>query len=382
MTKQFKEKAVALGKMMNSKSTMNIPLVKCILECFEIVFTEKDIDYMLLMGEGFYTKDELRLKWNLSGEEFESVFKSICDKGGIWQSKKEGVYDLAPIFPGWVELFASGPQNDIRKALIVKFSEFEDLLKSLNIAPVRMYMNHVNTKHMQNEQGRMSSIVAGTTRKIEVNKPVDAEQAVYMAGDIYPLLERHREHLALMNCFCRMKKELEGHHCEYNMPIEACLAVGRMADQLEQAGVARHVDYEEACSLIEQLEKMGCIHTLYHYGTDSAQEEIVVCNCCIDCCFLYGSFREGALSQLMIKAYYKPEVVKDAHCIGCNLCNRFCPTGATWYDKKSGQLMYDIDKCIGCGQCVVQCPAHYRDMVRDERNIFVRTLKKKNANGG
>ena len=73
------------------------------------------------------------------------------------------------------------------------------------------------------------------------------------------------------------------------MPIESCMAVGRMAVQLEKAGVARHISIDEARKLIDTLEKKGCIHTLYHYGTYSGNEEIVLCNCCIDCCFLYGA---------------------------------------------------------------------------------------------
>ena len=49
---------------------------------------------------------------------------------------------------------------------------------------------------------------------------------------------------------------------------------------------------------------------------------------------------------------------------------------ATWYDKERAELVYDIDRCIGCGQCVTQCPSGYRSMVKDERNIFVKTRKK------
>ena len=54
--------------------------------------------------------------------------------------------------------------------------------------------------------------------------------------------------------------------CDYDMPIESCMAVGRMAVQLEKAGVARHISIDEARKLIDTLEKKGCIQTLYHYG--------------------------------------------------------------------------------------------------------------------
>lgn len=128
MTNEFRKKAVELGKLMNSKSKLSVPLVKCIIECFEIVFDEQDIDYMLLMKDGYYSRDELKELWQLDGEAFEKVFTSIRDKGGIWESRQEGVYDITPIFPGWVELYASGPLNDKRRRLLIKFAEFENFL--------------------------------------------------------------------------------------------------------------------------------------------------------------------------------------------------------------------------------------------------------------
>ena len=39
--------------------------------------------------------------------------------------------------------------------------------------------------------------------------------------------------------------------------------------------------------------------------------------------------------------------------------------------------MFEVNKCIGCGQCVTQCHFDVRHMVRDERNVFVKTIKKK-----
>lgn len=387
MEKIYKEKAAQLGKLMNTKSTFSVPLIKVILECFEIAFTETDIDRLLMVGEGEYTKEQLSQLWGLDAAEFEEYFNHITNIGALWPRRQAGLYELSPIFPGWIEIYASGPENEKRRQLIKKFSEFENVLKMLNIPPVRAYMNHVNQNYVSSNPGRMSTVVTGTLpdsgktsgkpKTIKVGSKIDAENAVMQAGDLYPMLLKHDGHISVMNCFCRMMKKLDGKSCDYDMPIEGCIAVGRMSDMLVDSGVSRAISYDEAVELMGSMEKKGCIHTVYHYGITSTEDELIICNCCTDCCFLYNSYREGALSQLIMKAYYRPEIVDESQCIGCNKCKRYCPTMATYYDKNKKKLIFDIDRCIGCGQCVTQCVKPVRVMIRDERNVFVKTLKKK-----
>lgn len=43
-------------------------------------------------------------------------------------------------------------------------------------------------------------------RIIKINKNVDAVQAVYTEGEVMDILNRNKEHIAVMNCFCRTKR--------------------------------------------------------------------------------------------------------------------------------------------------------------------------------
>ncbi len=38
------------------------------------------------------------------------------------------------------------------------------------------------------------------------------------------------------------------------------------------------------------------------------------------------------------------------------LCEEACPTGATYRDEKTGALLIDETKCIGCRMCIYVCP--------------------------
>ncbi len=42
-------------------------------------------------------------------------------------------------------------------------------------------------------------------------------------------------------------------------------------------------------------------------------------------------------------------------CIGCKLCERYCPSNAIEFHSK-GKIDFDMGKCIFCGMCADVCP--------------------------
>ncbi len=56
-----------------------------------------------------------------------------------------------------------------------------------------------------------------------------------------------------------------------------------------------------------------------------------------------------------------PQVTMAHYPIGCQhcanpACAKVCPVGATWRDEKTGIVVQDVDKCIGCRMCMGACP--------------------------
>ena len=37
-------------------------------------------------------------------------------------------------------------------------------------------------------------------------------------------------------------------------------------------------------------------------------------------------------------------------------CTHVCPTGASYRDEKTGMVLVDKEKCIGCKYCMMACP--------------------------
>ena len=378
------KKVKKLIGMMNSITQVKIPPMKPILEIFDMAMDEKMLDYLLRVGVEEHTMKELKkLYVRMYGKEdyeknWASFWKELYEMSFLLPGEKDSSrFMLATIFPGWIELSVSGQLNEKRAAIIEKFMDFWDLLRKVNIAPVRMLTDAIGMKEKKTQTPRMSTFVSTGSREVSLNRPLTSEHQVRIAGDIYELLAKHKDNLSVMNCICRTHKMLSGEgECDFGLPLEGCLNIGPLSRQLVDNGISRKLTYEEACDLIEEFERKGCIHTLFHYGSDTDKEAINVCNCCNDCCLLYSSYQKGYLSKVFVKSFYSPAMIDESRCVGCNLCGKYCATGATYYDKKARKLVFDYDSCVGCGQCVTQCKFDVRKMVPDERAVFARTKKK------
>ena len=367
--------------MMNSVSKFTLPAVKPLMDCFDLAMDEQILDFLLEAGTGPYTIKELeavyRRLWPSADVEmqWQPFLDEILEMSFLYPEQDGDKYVMATIFPGWIELSSSGvgPRDDKKKAILARFMDYWKLLKLLNIAPVRAWENYIRTTNKDTDVPGMTTYMSRGSREITLNTPLTSEQEILAAGDVYELLARHRDEIAVMNCMCRLHKD----QCEQGLPLEGCVTLGSISRQLVEYGAARHLTFEEACRLMDDMEKHGCIHTTYHYGNSSDREEIAICNCCKDCCILYGSSRDGSISQVFVKSFYSPVMIDEGRCVGCNACGRYCPTDATWYDKVQKRLIFDYDRCIGCGQCVVQCKLDVRRMAPDARNVYVKTPKKR-----
>ncbi|OQX15050.1 MAG: twin-arginine translocation pathway signal protein [Desulfobulbaceae bacterium A2] len=105
-----------------------------------------------------------------------------------------------------------------------------------------------------------------------------------------------------------------------------------------------------------------------HYSMVFRQNRCIDCERCKDACVKtnhvpsYG-WRTTILERERQLASGETErIFMPVLCNHCNRppCVRVCPTKATYKDKKTGIVVMDYKKCIGCKTCMAACPYNAR----------------------
>lgn len=114
-----------------------------------------------------------------------------------------------------------------------------------------------------------------------------------------------------------------------------------------------------------------------HYSMVMRQNLCVDCELCKEACVktnhvpAYG-YRTTILEKLRITGPAATETIFTP--VLCNQCNRppcvrVCPTRATYKDKKTGIVVMDYKRCIGCKTCMAACPYNARYFNEEIRAI-------------
>ncbi len=381
MSKKREKDLRALAHLMNKQNITSIPVTRELLRCFDVAITPEENEFLLRIGTEPLTYEQISAFSGLSDKKFRLFLETICRKGFIWihyPEKEEERFVLAPILVGWFEVFLSDGSEAPEKKEFAR--RVDDLFKSwgkFNVFPAR---NLWNRRTEATRPHRRVVVPQGMRKKkavvLNIRQPIKtSDTKIYPASSVRELIEEHGDahKIAVVHCFCRQWRKFLGETCRFDHSPESCIVLGGLTEYVVRYGIGRHISKEEALKIVEEAQRKGAVHQVFHERDDLHLPEIAICNCCWDCCGIIGSYNRGLL-PIRVKSYYLAQIIDGSSCTGCGTCVRYCPTRAVIVKNKKSAI--DEQKCIGCGQCEIQCPENVIELLYEERNVTIPLLRK------
>lgn len=373
----------ALANQMNKQNSSSIPVTRALLDCFDVVITPEENEFLLKIGRDPLNYQQIFAFSKLPEESFRPFLETLCKKGLIWTrytEEEDELYILAPILLGWFEIFLSdGADTPQKREFALRV---DDLFKSwgkFNVFPFRSLWNYHTQKKSrshrrvvipQETNEKAKTIQVDVQQKIKI-----PETKIYPTKSVYELIEKYgnKNQIAVVHCFCRQWRKFVGEPCRFKHTDESCIAIGSITKYAVNYGIARYISKKEALEIIKDVQKKGAVHQVFHEREDLDLPELGICNCCWDCCGILGSYNRGMI-PIRNRSYYMAQIDDESLCTGCGTCIKYCPVRAvSVIDKKS---RIDEARCIGCGQCELQCPEGVIALAYDEREVALPLEKK------
>jgi electron transport complex protein RnfB len=241
----------------------------------------------------------------------------------------------------------------------------------------RLTKDLVDTFHQYHTEIFARTEMTGTRsvpqlRTIPVGKSIPApdKHSVATYDDIRRLLDDSPGPYAVANCVCRQTKDIQGQPCKYSDIRETCLHIGTdHARQYVEMGIARYVSKEEAYEILERAQQAGFI-----LQPENSKKPEAICCCGGDCCGLLSAVVKAPRPADMYASNYFV-AVDTSLCEACGVRVERCQLQARAIAE--GVSTVNLDRCIGCGNCVITCKSGATRLVK--KPVALVPPKDKNA---
>ena len=210
----------------------------------------------------------------------------------------------------------------------------------------RRFLNEFIAKHRGNVERKMQGLEA------ENALPNDT---VLLLNEIEEMIDA-AEHIVVQPCDCRRL----GQNCD--RPVETCIWLDDGALAALERGYGRLLSREEAKDVVRKADKAGLMHTADSEWRDRGLHAI--CNCCACDCYPFRAAQELGSKGAWPRSRYVAVYLGD-QCNLCGACVKRCHFDAFYHDESTmeidgisrRQVLYDQERCWGCGLCANTCPS-------------------------
>lgn len=187
---------------------------------------------------------------------------------------------------------------------------------------------------------------AEMVRILPVNQGITADARAWPSDRLEEILDRFRA-FAVTYCQCRLTMDLKGEAC--GKPLETCVLMGALAEQMIRNGRMRRIDRREALDIKRNAEAHGLV--TWVGNVDAIAGSNISCSCCGCCCYMLRLTTQFNAPTMIAPPHFRPHH-HPARCRTCGGCARVCPTGAITVDIFR---TFHPARCLGCGLCVGAC---------------------------
>ncbi len=221
----------------------------------------------------------------------------------------------------------------------------------------------------------------GLMRVIPIASSLDGTSEVVDGERVNLFLENART-ISVSPCSCRTSREIMGQGCGH-LKEDMCIQLDDAAELYIQTGKGRQVTLEEAKEIIARAEEDGLMHSIPN--TDGEGHTHAICNCCGCSCYALRAATMYSNPDMMRSNFVAK--VDEEKCVGCGECVPNCPTNAIklgnrltlsveeqkikhlntsrdmdWQENLHFDEDYRINRVesleTGTAPCKTNCPAH------------------------
>ena len=163
---------------------------------------------------------------------------------------------------------------------------------------------------------------------------IPVEKAISMENESVPVEHLSRwidmyDKYGVGQCSCRKQQAMRG---EGSGEIcgEFCIAMGDMAEYMDDRGIGRYITKEEVYEILERAERHGYVHQITNI--DGEGKIVAICNCAPGVCNALRTSQLYNTPNLSASAY-RAHVETDK-CVACGKCVEVCPVGAAKLGQK------------------------------------------------
>jgi ferredoxin/DNA-binding MarR family transcriptional regulator len=287
---------------------------------------------------------EIAQKLNLSKETVDKHIKEMVEKGLVVVTRK-----------GPIMARSEGQLHDLQTN-----QKFDKELGPEYFALWRQLLKELSVERRKQRIARQGPPTGRIIPRLNSVKDIPG---ILPFEDVREILKAHTP-VAVVHCACKRIND----NRECGIPDESCIIFGRTAEfNLRDRKCARELSYDEAMEIINKYDKEMVIHLV----PNLRDVGILLCNCHSDCCDVLRPWLDenGKISAEWRKTHAPSRfvaVIEPEGCRSCQLCVKRCQFGAAQMKSYPGldkpRAYIDAAMCMGCGSCVVTCPAKTRSM--------------------